>query len=333
MLYFSTTLNAQSRDANRPAMVVTQALQFEQQQTRVEAVGTADAFKSVDLFPAAADKVTVINFVAGQLVSKDSVLIELDNRRQVVAMRRAEISLRDAERTLQRLLESKKLGAVTESALDDARTVRDLAAAAVLGATADLQDRRLLAPFTGIVGLTDVEVGDRITLQTMVTTIDARDKLFINFSAPENALDMLSKNTVVTVQPWTDREKVLTANVAEIDSRVNEVDRTLRARALLDNTDDAYRPGMSFRVALQVGGEEYAAIPEAALSWGGTGAYVWLATEGNAKKVPVQVKQRLRGRILVAGALLRDDELIIEGIQRLREGQSVSSELNPVAQR
>jgi multidrug efflux pump subunit AcrA (membrane-fusion protein) len=78
---------------------------------------------------------------------------------------------------------------------------------------------------------------------------------------------------------------------------------------------------MSFRVTLEVRGELYIAIPEAALSWGANGAFVWLAENEKAKRVDVQIEQRLRGRILVTGNLSDGETLIVEGIQGLRDGQ------------
>ena len=115
----------------------------------------------------------------------------------------------------------------------------------------------------------------------------------------------------------------LSAHVAELASRVNIQDRTIRARALLDNKNDQYRPGMSFRVTLEVRGELYVAIPEAALSWGANGAFVWLAENQTAKRVDVQIAQRLRGRILVTGALSDGETLIVEGSQVVRDGQAL----------
>ena len=94
-----------------------------------------------------------------------------------------------------------------------------------------------------------------------------------------------------------------------------------------DNSNDKYRPGMSFRVNMAINGNRYAAIPEAALLWGANGAYVWISEEGKAKRVNVEVHQRLRGTILVSGDLQEGDLLISEGVQRLRDGQEVTTEL------
>jgi RND family efflux transporter MFP subunit len=322
---YSNCLLAQSRGESPPADVISQILQFEAQKLEIEAVGTAEAFRSVNIFPAAADKVVAVNFVPGQKVQMGMILLELDARRQHTALQRAKIQLNDASRTLTRLKESKQQGAVTQSVLDDAATAQALDEVMLAEAQDNLDDRSVIAPFSGVVGLTDVEVGDRIGANTLITTIDEREQLFINFRAPESALSLLRSDSQVTVQPWTDRNLILPAEVAELDSRVAESDRTIRVRALLANEKDVFRPGMSFRVNLSFYGQRYAVIPESGLSWGVTGSYIWLLNQGKAKKVAVDIKQRLRGKILVSGDVSVGDELIVEGIQRLRDGQDVAA--------
>ncbi|PTB88432.1 efflux transporter periplasmic adaptor subunit, partial [Pseudidiomarina aestuarii] len=113
------------------------------------------------------------------------------------------------------------------------------------------------------------------------------------------------------------------ARLVDVDSRINTQTRTIGVRALLNNTDDQFRPGMSFRVNLMIEGDSYAVVPEAALMWGAEGAYVWLNRDGRAFRVDVQIKQRLQGRILVAGEIQLGDELVVEGVQQLRQGQNI----------
>jgi len=325
LLFSAFSTFAQVRGAGRVTQVITAPISFEQQASRVEAVGTAEALQSVVVYPAVGDKVTAVNFVPGQLVNKGDVLLELDSRRQQVAVDRATIQLADANRTLTRLQASRKQGAIAQSELDDAITARDLMQVQLTEALTERQDRTVRAPFTGIAGLTDVEQGDRINQQTAITTIDNREQLLINFSAPEAALTILQGNAHVELAPWHAQELRIKAKIQQIDSRIDSVNRSIRVRALLDNRADIYRPGMSFRVIMQLAGEEYAVVPEAALLWGATSAYVWLAENGVAKRVDVQIKQRLAGRLLVSGALKLGDELIVEGVQTLREGQAVKA--------
>lgn len=322
LLFVCISTNAQQR-RNAPAQVVTQPVKISPIEITVETVGTAEARKSVSLFPAAADRVTNVMFSPGDFVEQGDILLTLDDRRQKTSLQKAQIQLADAERTLKRLIKSKKDGAVTQSAVDDALTIRDLAKVAIVEAQADLDDRHVVAPFSGYVGLTDVEPGDRISISTLITTIDDRETLFINFVLPESALGLVKENTRIEVNPWNNREALMTATLAELDSRIDTKDRTLKVRAVLDNKDDFLRPGLSFKVKLSAAGTQYPLIPEAALAWGATGSYVWVSREGKADKVPVSIKQRLRGTILVEGQLNSGESLVVEGIQQLRQGQAL----------
>jgi RND family efflux transporter MFP subunit len=324
ILLASHSAFSQFRGGDRPKLVVVEPLSFEYESSLIEAVGTAQAKRSVTLFPSVTDEVTEVNFIPGQVVEQGSVLIALDSRLQDVAIQRAQIQVEDAQRNLDRVKLSVTKGAVTQRELDDADTALRLAKVELQEAKENKEDRLVRAPFTGVVGLTDVEVGDRIGPQTEITTIDDRDELFVNFVAPELAVTYLMEKPDVQLQPWTDRTVSLVAKIGEVDSRVNTQDRTIRARALLKNDSDQFRPGMSFRVSLALRGERYVAIPEAALSWGTTGAFVWLSDDTKAKRVEVQVQQRLRGRILVSGDLRDGEPLIIEGIQGLRDGQALN---------
>ena len=79
---------AQSRGEGRTAQVITMPVEFEQQSSRIEAVGSAEAVQSVIIYPAVADKITAIYFAPGQKVHRGDVLLELDARRQTVAVDR-----------------------------------------------------------------------------------------------------------------------------------------------------------------------------------------------------------------------------------------------------
>lgn len=307
----------------REALVIAQPVQFERESNRVEAVGTAEARRSVTLYPAVGDRVESINFEPGVRVEAGQVLVQLDDRRQQVALQQAKLNYKDAERTVERLRSSFDQGAVPQSELDNAILLRDLAEVEVDRAQTEVDDRQVIAPFDGIVGLTDIEPGDRITEQTMITTIDARETLLIDFSIPEAAVSILQEGAELTVQPWRYSGPPVTAEIVERDSRINPQTRMFRARAAIDNSKDDFLPGTSFRTQIELLGREFVSVPEAALSWGPNAPFIWLAENQKAKRVEVQIEQRLEGRVLVSGDIQRDDILIVEGIQNLREGQDV----------
>lgn len=308
---------------DRAALVVMQPVGFERVQRYVESVGYAEAQRSVALYPAVSDLVLEVNFNPGDEVKRGEILVRLDDRQQLVDLQRARIQLEDAERTVKRLTTSRQQGAIAQSELDVAMTARDLLQVAVREAEVAYEDRQVRAPFDGVVGITDVEAGDRITTQTLITTIDQREQLYIDFNAPEAAIELLQQGAELIVKPWTSRNTDVPAEIVEVDSRIDITNRTIRVRAAIDNTADLYRPGMSFRVALSFQGDSYAVVPEAALMWSADGAYVWIEKEGKAQRVDVNIQQRLEGRILVSGSLQLGDNLIVEGVQTLRNGQSV----------
>lgn len=291
------------------ANVMVQKVTTERTKEEVKAVGNAEAIHSVTLFPAVGDRVTAVHFKPGNFVKEGDVLVELDSRRQKAALQQAEITLADTQRTLNRLSESHKKGAIPKSDLDDAKT--------------DLEDRTVLAPFDGVMGLTEVEKGDRITEKTAIATIDDTRSLYINFNAPESAVSILKNKGIVEVTPWQSA-KAINAQVSYLDSRINPQTRTLRVKAKLENANEQFMPGMSFRINITMQGESYAVVPEAALMWGATGPYVWKSIDKKAKRIDVKIEQRLAGRLLVSGNLNENDILVVEGVQRLRENQTLT---------
>lgn len=325
MLLFIPVDNSQAQQFGpREAQVIVEPVTFEQESNRVEAVGTARAARSITLYPAVGDRVVAVNFKPGDRVEEGELLVELDARRQKVAVEQAQINLRDAERTVERLRSSHEQGAVPQSELDNAMLLRDLARVELENAKIELADRTIRAPFDGVVGITDVEVGDRIDTQTAITTLDDRSSLLIDFRIPEAAVSILQENAVLTVQPWRYSGAPVTAQVIEMDSRINPTTRMYRARAKIDNKNDDFLPGTSFRTSIHLTGDAFPSIPEAALSWGVNNPFVWVVENNKAKRVEVQIEQRLPGRVLVSGDIQHDDVLIVEGVQSLRDGQAVS---------
>ncbi|RRS07057.1 efflux RND transporter periplasmic adaptor subunit [Pseudoalteromonas sp. J010] len=308
----------------KPSQVIAEPIQFESSSEQIQAVGNAEAIQSVILYPATGDKVTAVHFSPGDHVEAGTLLLELDSRRQKAALKEAQIRLADAQRTVERLTDSQKRGAVPINELDKAVTERDLAKVAVVQAENELEDRRVIAPFSGVMGLTDVEVGDRITTQTAIASIDNFDKLYVQFAAPESAYSMLKAIDNVLLTPWNDNDTRISADIAQMDSRIDPTARTLRVKAIFDNQNARFLPGMSFRVSLTLLGQEFAVIPEAALLWGATGPYVWKEENGKAKRVDVKIQQRLPGKLLVSGELAARELLVVEGVQRLRPGQEIA---------
>lgn len=308
--------------------MVVEAVGETPQVTRVEAVGTSRAIRSITVYPATSGEVVAVNFTAGEKVNQGDVLLELDHRQEQLAVQLAELRVADTERLYRRYQRSSESGATLPTTLDAAETALEEARIELGRARIALDDRTVTAPFTGHVGITDVEAGDRIQTSSAITTLDDRSELLVSFEAPEVLVSTLRTGDAVAVAPWNTREAAVYGEIINIGSRVDPQTRTFVARARADNSADKLRPGQSFRVLLEAYGADYPVLPEIALQWGADGAYVWAVTGKQVRRLPVNIVQRQEGRVLVEGQLQEGDLIVVEGIQRMRPGIEIEAELS-----
>jgi membrane fusion protein (multidrug efflux system) len=130
----------------------------------------------------------------------------------------------------------------------------------------------------------------------------------------------------VSLTTWNMQSEPVMGNVIVLGSRIDPESRTFVARARVENPGDLLRPGMSFRVQLDLAGDPYPVMPEIALQWGAEGSFVWTVEDGSARQVPVNIIQRQKGQVLVEATLPVGQLIVVEGIQRLRPGVSVMSD-------
>ena len=87
---------------------------------------------------------------------------------------------------------------------------------------------------------------------------------------------------------------------------------------------------MSFKIGFNIAGQAYPLVPEAAIIWGGDGAYVWAVKNGRATQVSVTIVDRQDGNVLVRAPIPEGDTIISEGVQKVREGTPVDlTRINP----
>ena len=310
------------KEAKTSAAVVAEA-SFAPERIRLEAVGTGRAQRSATLYAPAAGEVEAINFSADQQVAQGDVLLELDREAEELAVDLARVRLSDANRIVRRLSSLSKSGAVAQATLDDAMTTLEAARIELKQAEVALSDRFVVAPFSGRIGLTDLDVGDRLTSDTRIATLDDRSTLLVRFDVPEALLGRVQVGDTASVVPWTGTDITAEGTVYDVDSRVDEENRSFTVRARIPNQDDRLRPGMSFRVNLDIRGADRPQVPEIAIQWGGDGSFVWVVREAKAQRVPVTILQRQEAMVLVDGAIERGDLVVVEGLHRMRPGTPV----------
>ena len=309
---------------SRAAAVVVADVNFLKERFRTEAVGTARAYQSARLHPVASGRVTEMSVATGAKVSKGQVLLELDRKSETLAVDLARVRLEAAQRIAERLGKLRRSGATTQAALDDAVTAVDAAQIELEQAQVALEDRFILAPFSGRIGMTDVDVGDRVDTSTEIAALDDRSSLLIRFEVPEALHGRIVVGDPVGLALWGGESGLIEdGTIYDTGSRIDEATRTFVVRARIPNSDDRFRPGMSFRVTLDVEGPERASVPEVAIQWGGDGSFVWAVSDGVARRLPVSIVQRQAATVLLNGAFNQGDKVVTQGLHRMREGTKV----------
>lgn len=290
----------------------------------IRAIGTGKALQSARIYPSVSGEVVAVNFKSRQTVKTGQVLLRLDDEDQRLAIRLARIDVEEAARQAKRL-ETLKTGVVARARLETAHAALESARVRLAQAKAALKDRTVIAPFTGVIGLSDVYKGDRVTPDSLIATLDDRSALLVEFAVSEDVAARLRPGLKVRLSAWTLPDRVFEGVIEAMGSRIDPTTRTLTLRASLPNPEDALRPGTSFVTAIDILGKQLPSIREVAVLWSRDGAYVWRVTKGKAEKVFVKVVRREKGRVLVDGPLREGDGIVIEGVQGLRPGQKIKS--------
>jgi RND family efflux transporter MFP subunit len=290
---------------------------------QLDLLGTGSARKSVTVYSPVAGEVADVLFKPGKAVRAGDVLLRLVDRHERLAVDLASAQV-DAARVMhQRYEATRGTGAVPDTVSDEARAALRTAEIELAQAREALSDRVVRAPFAGVPGLAAVERGERVATDTVLTTLDDRAELHLDLQIPEAYLARVSVGQPVTAVNPAHPERRFEGRVDQIDSRVDPVSRQIRVRAALPNAGDVLRSGMSFQVRLELPGERRLSVPELALQWGREGSFVWVVRQGKAVQVAARAVQRQNGRVLVESALTAQDAVVVEGVQRMREGRPV----------
>lgn len=307
-----------------PVRVVAQTVQMVAEQSELQAIGTARAATAAELYAESAGQVTAVRFTAGAYARGGAPLVQLDDRREQLAVRLARVAVAEADQLLARYRRIEDTGALSASQIEAGETALQSARIELEQAQVALADRTVRAPFSGYLGLPQIDRGDRITPTTLIGTIDDRSTLFVDFPAPEALFGQLRPGAAVRLSPYSDPGRTATATVQAVDSAVTAASRSFTVRTVVANPNDAFRPGMTFRANFASPGTPRPAVPEGAVLWGGDGSHLWVVRDGVARRAPVTITSRRSGLVLVSGDLRPNEQVIVEGVQKVRDGQRVT---------
>lgn len=303
--------------------VVTEPVAYQIVVDELHAVGSAAAVRAVTLYPQATGLVTEVAIQGGDRATEGQTLFRLDDQTQSIAVERARIAVDAAKAALARaeqLAESKNISAVT---LEQAHSTAAQADIDLRSAELELSRRTVKAPFAGVVGLPAPTAGDMVTTQTVLATLDDVSAFTVSFEAPERFVTVLNVGAPVTATSPGLAGVTMRGEVSAVDSRVDVMTRTFKVEARLDEGIEGLKSGMSVIVQLSFPQGLQPSVPSLAVQWDRSGPFVWKIDTDKAQRTPVQILSRRSGVVFVAGNLKNGDPVVVEGVQRLRDGITV----------
>jgi membrane fusion protein, multidrug efflux system len=304
-----------------------------------EAVGTTRAFESIVLNSKVSGIVESISFQEGAKVAQGEELLKLDSaeRRADVESSRAAIQQEEARRAelrtrLERAVALRRSGAGTEALVDDLtaqiRTADSAVQAAIArerAAQARMNDMIIRAPFTGRVGIRQVSVGSFLENRTTITTLDDISKIRLDFQVPETLVGRLEVDAPITASGPAFGARRFSGQVRVVDTRVDPVTRSVRLTAVIENPDENLKPGMFLNVNLKVAVRgEAMLIPEEAIVGEGPLQIAFVVKDNRIERRLLTIGQRQDGKVEVSRGLAVGEQLVVRGVQRVRQGLVVT---------
>lgn len=290
----------------------------------VAAIGDGRALRSVTLYPQTPGHVAEVAVRSGQRVEAGDVILRLDSEAEEIGLERARLVLDDATSRRDRVQQLRSSGAATDVQIREAELAVRQAELALRQAEFDLEQRTLLAPISGWLGILGVEPGAQVTTQTEIAQIDDRSALLVEFRLPESMVGRVGMGDAVEAEVLAGGQGRVTGHVSAIDNRVDAASRTLRVQARLDNTEDRLRAGMAFSIRIALPGTPAASVDPLSVQWSREGAFVWVVRDGVATRLPIAILQRADQAVMVDADFQPGDLVIVEGVQSVRPGAPVT---------
>ncbi|MDQ6619353.1 MAG: efflux RND transporter periplasmic adaptor subunit [Pseudomonadota bacterium] len=285
------------------------------------AVGSLRSDESVVIRPEVAGRVSAILFKEGQRVAKGAPLVRLDTSINDADVKQARANHTLARSKYERAINLQKQNFISAQARDEAENNFRVAEASVALAEAKFEKTQIRAPFTGVIGLRSVSVGDYVKEGAEIVNLEAIDPLKLDFRIPEIYYAQLRVGQPVEITLDAQPGRTFPGQVYAVNPLVDTAGRSVVVRATVRNPDTALRPGMFARVRLITRDEREALmVPEQALVPQGQDQYVFRVVNGRAQRVKVEVGQRRNGRAEVVKGLEPQDIVVTAGQLKIRDG-------------
>ena len=316
-----------------PEAVTTTVAQKEKWPTTLSAIGTIAAVQGVTVSADLPGIVERITFESGAAVREGDLLVQLDTRQEQAQLASAEAAWELARLNFDRLQDLVNQGAITRADYDAAAAGQKQTEAKVEEIRATIARKTIKAPFSGILGIRQVNLGQYLSGGDAVVPLQSLDPIYVNFSVPqqETAEVIIGRNVRITIGDLAGA--AFTGRVTAINAVVDEATRNVQIQATLANPKGALRPGMFAQVGVMLGASRpVVTLPASAISYAPYGDSVFVVTDlkgpdGQSYRGVRQQFVKLgpsRGdQIAVLSGLNSGEEIVSSGVFKLRNGAAV----------
>lgn len=330
-LYAHRRASAAAAHRGAPAVAVATAVAHSAAWDRkVKVVGHLTAVKGTEITAQIAGNVTKVAFHSGQRVKRGQLLVRLDDSTQLALLHTDEAKLKLARSSLARTRTLYAKHAASKQQLQTDQADYGMARAAVEGDRAALRKLHITAPFSGVVGIRKVSLGQYVSPGTSIVSLQDWNSLFLNFSLPQKALSKLQRGNAVTFTVSAYPGKAFVGHVTAIGSGVDPATRSVNLQATLSNKNGLLRPGLFGHVTLSFGNPlQGVVVPSTAVTYStfGDSVYVVRHTQHRSVVHPVvvQVTQQRDGKTLLGKGIKAKAVVVTAGQNKLRDGVAVTT--------
>lgn len=334
ILQFKTMFAAGEHFTPPPETVTIAQVSQDSWQSTLNAVGSVVAVQGVTLGAEVAGTITRIAFDSGKTVKTGDTLVELDTSVEQAQLRSAAASADLARANLARARDLRAKNLVSQADFDTADAQAKQANAQMDNIRAAIAKKSIVAPFTGRVGLRQVNLGQFLNNGDSVVSLQSLDPVYVDFALPQQRLAQLNVGMEIRVTTDAFPGQTFDGKLTAINPDIDTATRNVRLRATLTNSKELLRPGMFVNVAAVLPkSEPVLMIPATAVLYAPYGDSVFVVEDkkdektGTVGKVLNQKFIRLgrtRGDfVVVASGLNVGQSIVTTGVFKLRNGISV----------
>ncbi len=319
--------------AQQPTIVAALPAEESTWEARLQAVGSLRAIQGVNVTTELAGQVVGIHFDSGQAARKGQLLVQLNDAVEQAELRRLEAQLILDRISLERSLRLVKSHAIPQSRVDTDQSHFDQTNAQIANQKALIAKKAIRAPFDGMLGIRQVDLGQYLAPGTAVVTLQALQPIYADFALPQQTMPVVAIGQKVRVTtdafPGQDFEGKIEAISPEVDTAT----RNYMIRALLHNEKLVLRPGLFAEVTVRLPQtRQIVTVPQTAIAYNPYGELVFVVeeqqTKGGAKQLVakqrfVKVGERRGDQVAVLRGIKPGEQVVVAGQIKLKEGSVV----------